>query len=84
MARKSVLNPEYVIRCIYCFTNNFVLSDEEPNNTPREYTDTPAEKRHRLKICSVQERKSRLHTPLRLKESIESKVTPSVNDAVPT
>lgn len=47
MARRSKLSPKYVIRCIYCFTNDFVLSDEEPNNTPREYTDTPAETRKR-------------------------------------
>lgn len=46
MAKKAKTTSNYVIRCVHCMTDEFKLYDVNPEDTPKDYTDTPAKYRY--------------------------------------
>ena len=42
MAKKAKTTLNYVIRCVHCMTDEFKLIDVNPEEHPKDYTDTPA------------------------------------------
>jgi hypothetical protein len=45
MAKKAKTTLNYVIRCVHCMTDEFKLTDVNPEEFPKDYTDTPAKYR---------------------------------------
>lgn len=41
MAKKAKKDPEFVIRCTHCMTDDYRLSDVDPTSPVKIYTDTP-------------------------------------------
>ena len=47
MAKKAKNTPAYVIRCTHCMVDEFKLTDVQLEQTPKDYTDTPAKYRYK-------------------------------------
>ena len=41
----------YVVRCCFCMREDLILKDVNPDESPREYTDTPKRRKRMQKIA---------------------------------
>jgi hypothetical protein len=41
MARKAKADPNFIITCCHCFSQDFRLEDVQPSSEIKFYTDTP-------------------------------------------
>jgi len=60
MAKKAKTSTSYVIRCVHCMTDEFKLTDVNLNETPKDYTDTPAKYRSKRAALPIPSKVSEL------------------------